>query len=276
MRFSIIIFSVFIVTFSISTSIFAADLKDKIEFGIKAGVNTSTTLVSLSNINSKNYLENYTDYKFNAGLNAGFFIEIPVSKKLSFQPEIVFSIKGMRNESFISEQRPASTGYNSREFHAISEMKSYYIELPLYLKTSFDIGESKKIIAGIGPYFAYGIGGSMKSQLKSSAPSGFWTGSKNIFKEDEIDFGTGTWVNDGMSSYQAANYINEPYWHKSIKRIDGGISAFVGYDFQNNLFLTSGCNWGLKNILNSFDKSDVEIDGKMNNLTFSFSLGYKL
>jgi hypothetical protein len=265
---------IFVFMFSI-TSFMLAESKVQIEHGVKVGVNTSTVLVSLSDNDSGSYIENYTEYQFNAGFNAGLFIEIPLSKKLSFQPEIALSIKGMRSKSFISEQRPASSGHNMREIHAQSRISSYYIELPLYLKTYFYIGESRKIIAGIGPFFAYGIGGNMESQLKLTAPDGYWTGSKKIFNEDEINFNNSTWVNDGMVGFNAERYINEPYWHKSVNRLDGGISSFVGYDFQNRMFLTTGCNLGLKNILNPFETGNDKVDGRMNNLTFSFSLGYK-
>ncbi|TCO01021.1 outer membrane beta-barrel protein [Natronoflexus pectinivorans] len=265
---------IFVIMFSI-TSLILAENKVKIEHGVKVGLNTSTVLVSLSDYNSSGYLENYTEYKFNTGFNAGYFLEIALSKKLSFQPEIALSIKGMRSNSYISEQRPASSGYNMRELNATSKITSYYIELPLYIKTYFYFGESRKIIAGIGPFFAYGIGGNMEAKLKLSAPYGYWTGSKKIFKEDKINFNNSTFVNDGMVGFNAERYINEPYWHKSIKRIDGGISSFVGYDFQNNLFVTTVCNWGIKNILNSFETGNDRVDSRINNLTFSISAGYK-
>lgn len=272
MRIRIKVLFFFIVAFLISSSIFAGKKK---EFGIKGGLNLSTTLVSLSDYASDQYLVNDTEYKYNVGFNAGFFMNITLSERLSFQPEIVLTVKGMRNESIVSQQRPPTTGYYSRDFQTRSKTASYYIEIPLYLKTSFEIVQPGKIIAGIGPFFAYGIGGKMQVQLKSTTPPDYWKGSKQIFKEDEIGFSESTFVNDGTSGYYAERYIREPYWHKSIKRLDGGISGFVGYDFQNNLFLTTGCDLGLINILNPAEAVDGDVTGRMHNFTFTYSLGYK-
>ncbi|GAB1416298.1 hypothetical protein MASR2M117_17040 [Paludibacter sp.] len=250
-----------------STQIYA---ENKIRFGVKGGVNASTTLVSLSEYEPQNAYKRYdANYKYNAGFNAGILVEFPLINKLSFQPELLFSTKGMRNESFITRDMLSYSGIQTTELHAISKLTSYYIECPLYLKAHLDLNKSGRFIAGLGPYFAYGLSGRMKTEFVVSNSWRHWRGEKNIFKEDDLIF------NESTSDVNLAGWIREPYWRKSLKRFDGGVSAFIGYEFHEKWFTTITYDIGLVNFLNSAEAWDGEVDGKMYNRTFSISLGYK-
>jgi len=250
-----------------------AETKDKAKFGIKGGVNASTMLVSLPT--SGDYTQYNTKYKYNMGFNAGMFVEFPLTKTFSFQPELMLSAKGMRNESYILQTPPSTMGYTTLELHSITKTSLLYIDLPLYLKFGFDLNNSSKLIAGIGPYFAYGIYGKMNSEFVFSTSSNHWIGKKNIFREDEINFNESTWVNLGGWSTNVISWIREPYWYKSIKQLDGGISGFIGYELHNNWMVTATYDVGLLNLLYPVEKWDEKLEGTMYNRTISISLGYK-
>lgn len=120
----------------VRTQIYA---ENKIRFGVKGGVNASTTSVSLSEYAPGTYFKNNTEYKYNAGFNAGMLVEFPLIRVLSFQPELNLSVKGMRNESYVIHNMPLISGIRGEELHAISKMSSYYIGLPLYIKYTFNL-----------------------------------------------------------------------------------------------------------------------------------------
>jgi hypothetical protein len=162
-------------------------------------------------------------------------------------------------------------GYAS-ELHTITKIALYYIKLPLYLICGFDLNNSNKLVAGIGPYFAYGIYGKMRSEFIFSLSSNHWIGKKNIFKEDYIRFNESTLIGYGDN---IIDWIREPYWHKPIKRFDGGISGFIGYELHNSWLITATYDIGLINPLYPTEKLGEKFGGKMHNHTISISLGYK-
>jgi hypothetical protein len=65
----------------------STDLRDKLQFGLKAGVN-------FSNVYDSKDQEFNADFK--AGFTAGAFLAIPIGKYIGFQPEILFSQKGYK------------------------------------------------------------------------------------------------------------------------------------------------------------------------------------
>ena len=65
-----------------------SDVKNKLSFGIKGGVN-------FSNIIKTDNSDFSTD--FTTGFNAGIFLSIPIVDRLSFQPELMFSQKGYQS-----------------------------------------------------------------------------------------------------------------------------------------------------------------------------------
>ena len=241
---------------------------DKAKFGIKGGVNVSTTAVLL--ILPELYWPFNTDYKYNAGFNMGLFGEFPLTKTLSFQPEFSLSVKGLRSESFVYGKIPTTAGIDTYELHSISNISLYYIQLPLYLKFGFNLNNSSKLIAGLGPYFAYGINGRMRGEFTMFPFSYIWKGEKNIFKEERLDY-----KNKPVHAINYEWWIEEPCWHNSIKRFDGGISGFIGYELHNRWSITATFDLGLINLLHQTNKNGYIIESKMYNRSFSFSLGYK-
>ena len=256
-------------TFQVTTQTYA-ETNDKAKFGIKRGVNASIVSVSLT---IQDYLFPYnTEYKYNAGFNVGMFVEFPLTKTWSFQPELSLSVKGMRSESFIPVRIPTIVGFIEYELHTNAKISLYYIILPLYLKTCFNINNSGKLIAGIGPYVAYGTNGMMRCNYKYAESYEQWNGKKKIFKEDDIYY---LKSNTHNSSHGGNTIIIEPYWHNSLKRFDGGVSGFIGYELYEYWSITASYDLGLINLLHQTDKQGNIIEGKMYNRTISLSLGYK-
>jgi len=66
----------------------STDLHDKLQFGLKAGVN-------FSNVYDSKSQEFNADFK--VGFAAGAFLAIPIGKYIGFQPEILFSQKGYKS-----------------------------------------------------------------------------------------------------------------------------------------------------------------------------------
>src|SRR5262245_40935535 len=79
-------FAVLAVVLLSCTSVFAQ--KDKAKFGFKAGVNLSTFRTAVD----------YSNYEANIkpGGVIGAFVDIPVSRKFSFQPEFLYSQMGAK------------------------------------------------------------------------------------------------------------------------------------------------------------------------------------
>jgi hypothetical protein len=65
----------------------STDLRDKLQFGLKAGAN-------FSNVYDSKDQELNADFK--VGFAAGAFLSIPIGKNIGVQPEILFSQKGYR------------------------------------------------------------------------------------------------------------------------------------------------------------------------------------
>lgn len=111
-----------------------AKSQEKIQFGVKGGVN-------FTNMTSNDYLY---DEKFKTGLYLGATVEIPLSKKISIQPEIVYSSQGIKGKAFVNY--PSTLPGTMPIVNA--EHKLDYIKIPVLAKLylvknfSFEIGPS--------------------------------------------------------------------------------------------------------------------------------------
>lgn len=156
-------------------------------FGVRAGIN-------LQNINGKtggNNLENKITTGFNIGVNA----EIGIAPDFYFQPGLLFTTKGAKMEdSFLFEKTTLN-----------------YIEVPLNLIYKPVLGAGK-LIAGFGPYVAYGIGGKLKADAGDT----------------DVNFGN-----------NAEDYI---------KPLDMGANLLFGYELASKLSIQMNVQLGLINL----------------------------
>lgn len=124
--------------------------KSNTKFGIKGGLN-------MSNL----YTEDVDDQNVLLGFNLGVFMEMPITSRISLQPEIIYTTKGAELE------------YDNATVQGTGKFKLNYIELPLLMK--FNLTDNFNV--HFGPYAAYLI----DSKITNEDENG------NINFEQEID-----------------------------------------------------------------------------------------
>lgn len=162
---------VFFTTLALLAFVYAgAQEKDKpvkeTKFGSKLGMN----LANLAGSDAG-------DANIIIGFNAGLFVEIPISDKFTFQPEILYSAQGSKSEGPINVQ---GTVYNAE-----ATLKFNYINIPLMFKYHID----KKFSLEAGPYV--GILASSKVKYKIDGVGSDTADIKNITKSTDLGIGIG-------------------------------------------------------------------------------------
>jgi len=209
-------------------------LEAQVGFGILGGAN-------FQNINGKNNNGDKLENGLLTGFHAGININIPVATDFYFQPGIIFSVKGAKN-NFFSPEVKASGDF-------VSTTKLSYIEMPLNLLYRPQLGKGY-LLLGFGPYVAYGIGGSENSQFLS------------ISYERDVKFGnTVTNITD---------LIGNAYY----RPIDAGANILFGYELPMGVFLQMNAQLGLLNIRPEYS---WETDSKASykNTGYGLSIGYR-
>lgn len=227
---SISILLFLVITISAQTSPF--------RFGVKAGLNASTAFVNEAD-----------KEKFKLGYHFGATVEYNLPKNFLIQSGLFFSAKGSKidglNAGTYDGGKPDFT-------HTYNQL---YLELPLYGAYRINLSKSTNIVLGVGPYFAYGVGGKTKQKLNS----GVWSGGIT-----EIEWDT---FSDGI-------FDDSRDWLRgeSLNRFDFGfgINADVEY---NKFVLGIGAKYGVINILKDHEYSSDDLYYR--NLNLSLSLGYK-
>lgn len=123
------------------------------------------------------------------------------------------------------------------------KLNTYYLDIPLALKASHDLGNNLKMFGAIGPYLGLGITGKIKA-------SGRYQGA-TISAEEDIKWGNMQYEDD-------------------MKRLDMGMTFGAGLEVNNLLFSIS-YDLGLANI-SSYQKNGT----KFKNRVLKFSAGYKI
>jgi len=201
----------------------------KTSLGLRAGVN-------FQNINGKDEngdkLENDILTGFNIGVNA----EIPVGVDFYFQPGLLYTIKGAKNEDVILGQSFNTT------------LKISYLELPLNFlyKPMFGKGH---LLLGFGPYVAFGIGG------KSTYEGGGSSLSEKI-------------------KFQKTVKSSDPDDVVYIRPMDAGANMLVGYEFGKKVSFQLNTQLGLTKINPEYEGANDD-KASAKNTGFGFSLGFR-
>ncbi|MCX7550448.1 porin family protein [Xanthomarina sp. F2636L] len=159
--------NLFLITgiFLFSTNIMVAQADSKtIQFGVKGGVN-STTISG----------DDFNDVKSRTSFNVGVLAEIPITDRLSLQPEVMYSGQGFDVKE-IDQDNIFDTNENI-------EYQLDYIQVPLLLKAYLVKGLSIEA----GPQFGFKIHEELDFQPNSDG------GDIEINEEDSYvkDFDTG-------------------------------------------------------------------------------------
>ncbi len=86
----------------------------------------------------------------NPGFHLGFTVDVPINDFLSFEPGLVFTTKGLKYED---------------EFMGVDlkvKVNLYYLDIPLTIKASHDLGGGIKMFGAVGPYVGLGLSGKGK------------------------------------------------------------------------------------------------------------------
>jgi len=198
-------------------------------FGLRGGVN-------FQNINGKdqdgNKLDNSMVTRFNIGVNA----EIPVGTDFYFQPGLLFTTKGAKNEKPLLNQEMTTT------------INLSYLELPLNFIYKPNLGTGHLII-GFGPYVGFGIGGKVKYEMGGSS------------QERDVKF---------KNKVKSADPSDVAYF----KPLDAGANFLFGYEFGNKLSLQLNTQLGLSKINPEYENATND-KSSFKNTGFGLSLGYR-
>lgn len=212
-----------ILTFSlISLFVYQANAQN---IAIKGGLN-------LANMLQKDDDDTYSnDFKMNLGFHIGATVDFPINDFLSFEPGLFITTKGYKVDE--KDERI------NTEFSMKANL--YYLDVPLSLKASHDLG-NLKIYGAAGPYIGFGLSGKMKSTVK-------------FMGEEKTDTENVKWGSDDGDD---------------LKRLDLGLAIGAGVEVSSFIIGLS-YDLGLANI------SAYQEDGlAMKNRALKLTVGYKL
>ncbi len=207
----------------------------QVQFGVKGGFN-------LSNMLEKDNDETYSDdYKMNPGFHFGVTADMPINDFLSFESGLILNTKGVKIEEKIA-------GINVE-----GKLNLYYLDIPLTIKTSHDLGNDFKLFALAGPYIGLGLSGNLKGYS-----SGIEVVDINGIEVDGIEVSTKQSIKWGSDEDE-----------DHLKRLDYGLTFGAGAEIKSFMVGIS-YDLGLANIV-----SDQEYGYKMSNRVLRFSVGYR-
>jgi len=210
-------------------------LQAQIGFGLLGGVN-------FQNINGKDNNGDNLENGLLTGFHAGVNINIPVAPDFYFQPGLLFSVKGAKNDFFSPEVKA------SGDF--VTTTKLSYIEMPLNLLYRPQLGKGY-ILLGFGPYIAYGIGGSENSDFGSS-----------------ISYERGVKFKNSVTNF--LELLENAYY----RPFDAGANIFFGYELSMGVFCQLNAQLGLLKINPDYGwVTDNKASYK--NTGFGLSIGYR-
>ena len=161
---------------------YAQDLK----FGVKAGLN-------LSNVVG----DDFEDVDMKSGLYFGGFLNVPLNDRLSFQPELLYSRQGWKEDAVM-------LGSTNRDL----KMKISYLNIPLLVRMG--LGSSDKVYFYAGPQ----IGFFLKAEVEFDDND---EDAKDAF--DSVDFS----LNIGFSFVVGDNMSLDVRYNRGLSNIiDGG------------------------------------------------------
>ena len=215
--------------FALTFSVAVAQEAGKMSFGVLGGVN-------FQNLNGKDYKGDKLENELILGYHVGVNLQIPIAPQFYFQPGLLFSTKGAKDETTVLGTTITST------------TKLSYIEMPLNLVYKALLG-SGYFTLGFGPYIGYGISG------KALTEGG------GLSLDQKINFQNVVETNEDLT---------KPYY----KAFDVGGNILAGYQMSNSIFVQFNTQLGLVNInpeykISPDDKSSVKNTG------FGLSLGYR-
>ncbi|BAP31575.1 uncharacterized protein CHSO_2538 [Chryseobacterium sp. StRB126] len=212
-----------------STTVNTSPLKKDVQpvrFGIKAGGNSAYFSEQKFGMNSQKL-----------GFHAGAFVNIPISKQFSFQPEVLYNQMGARDVAYSTE---TTTGATTVKTKGESKVTMNYISVPLMVQ----MRPTDKFYIEAGPEFSYFINGKTKGEATVASTTGGITTTTSSSQSDDLN-------------------------KDAINRFNFGLGLGLGYDITNNI----GISARYTNSLTKIEKSRPAAEN--NNRVFQLGLNYK-
>jgi len=176
-------------------------------FNVKGGLN-------LSNMSFDGPAIGSNSTSIAPGFHVGAFVELPFSNKLSLETGLLLQSKGYKSPftSFFFDEEIMDTV----SFGGDQQTRLLYLDIPILLKSRFDLGGANLIVAA-GPYFGFALSGTRLFE---------YTFEGDFYEEEQvIEFGDN-------GEYNSVDY---------------GLMGTVGIEFSN-VFLSASYAYGLANI----------------------------
>ncbi|WP_419488841.1 porin family protein [Chryseobacterium bernardetii] len=212
-----------------STTVNTSPLKKDVQpvrFGIKAGGNSAYFSEQKFGMNSQKL-----------GFHTGAFVNIPISKQFSIQPEVLYNQMGARDVAYSTE---TTTGATTVKTKGENKVTMNYISVPLMVQ----MRPMDKFYIEAGPEFSYFINGKTKGEATISSTTGGITTTTTQSQSDDIN-------------------------KDNINRFNFGLGLGLGYDITNNI----GISARYTNSLTKIEKSRPAAEN--NNRVFQLGLNYK-
>jgi len=181
----------------------------KVKLGIKAGLNLATLTFDESELDSSS----------KAGFTAGVMIEIPMTKKFSLQPEILYSQQGTKTS--FSDSDVTNSNYEST-------IKLNYLNIPVMLKYY--------VIEGLSVQAGPQIGILLKANNKYK-DNFLGYDNQESFDLKEYSSGIDTSVNVGLGYQFKDKFYTDLRYNISYSNVfkDGDTNHFIDNDMKNRV-----------------------------------------
>lgn len=175
----------------------------QVRFGLKAGFTGAN--MELETNSSREYML--------PAFQGGFLTDIPLTKWLTVQPALLYSMKGYRTRPEVA------TG----NYYFVAVYRYNYLELPVNFLYKVKVG-ADHIFVGLGPSLAYGVGGKA-----SYMQNGTKAGTKKI-------------------RFDGDGKIGNEEGEIHANRVDVAANVLVGYEFSPGFILSAGYTAGLLDV----------------------------
>ncbi len=172
-----------------------------------------------------------------SGFNIGFTADYPLKNRFSIETGLLLTSKGYKEEAnVLASEVDLEIQLPAENFTQKTDFLIYYLEIPVTLKASFDIGETK-IYGAFGPYVAYGLR-----------------------ENNSIE----NYYNDEVHKTK----FNYSKGRRTVNRFDYGLVFGLGLDY-GSVLLGLSYDMGLTNLF-----SDSDSDSNVSVRALGLSVGY--
>lgn len=194
---------------ALATMTIAAKAQMSIRFAPEVGLN-------LYNMNIK-FADEKIDTKIKPAFKVGGVVDLGITKKLSIQPGVFFSMKGTKQ----TDEGNVPGGTYETELKTTSNN----IEIPVNVVYHFGEGIGDGLFVQAGPYLGYAFGGKIKGETVTKIGNTTTT----VERDDDLEIGDDAVEDD-------------------LKPLDFGLNIGVGYQLPMGLFARAQYGLGLANL----------------------------